>query len=435
MAEENAKDESGLIYKNILQNMRDGVMAINLDGKIITFNKAAALILGISKDQAEGTSFVKIFLNDARNDEFNDLILKAIYTSDITHQKEVKYHLGNRVKYLQINTTFLTRVEYPEGKEHKYGIVVVFSDITDKILARNIKLTFGKYVDPRVAEKLFADQSNPNNLANRQVMSVIFTDMKNFTGISEKLSPGSLIALMNTYFTKLAEPIHDNQGIIDKFIGDALMAFWGPPFSDQTNHAHLACYTALHQLEKIEEINKLLPQLLEHENPIGVIDIKVGIATGLVLVGNIGSEDYRNFTVLGTPVNSASRLMEINNVYGSHILVAEETASLVMDSFVLREIDLVHLHGQRSPRRIFEVITSNQQATEKTYKFKECYESGLNRYRNRDWSRAIVYFEKALSYSPTDVASNIFLSRINNFRKNPPPSSWTGIWRIGKYKL
>src|SRR6201999_554556 len=184
-----------------------------------------------------------------------------------------------------------------------------------------MRRTFGRYIDPRVAEGLI-NQSAAATEGQRRTMTVMFCDMKGFTALSEGMTPQGLVKVMNRYLSTMSEPIRAQQGIIDKYIGDAIMAYWGPPFADHAEQARLAGLAALEMLACVPQLRAELPELLGIRSLPKTFDLRIGIATGEVLVGSIGSELMMSYTVMGDPVNLASRLEGANKEYGGRILVS-----------------------------------------------------------------------------------------------------------------
>jgi adenylate cyclase len=219
-----------------------------------------------------------------------------------------------------------------------------------------IKETFGKYIDPRIVQGLLERPELAAAKGERRVMTVLFCDMKGFTALSEVTTPTGLVAIINQYLTAMSEPIRRHDGIIDKYIGDAVMAFWGPPFVAAEAQAGLACLAALDQLAGLPALTASLPELVGVKQGLPSIGIRVGIATGEVLVGDIGSDVTRSYTVMGDAANLASRLEGANKVYGTRVLVSEETARLARDTVELREIDSIIVVGRSEPQRVFEVL-------------------------------------------------------------------------------
>src|SRR5262249_45722540 len=201
-----------------------------------------------------------------------------------------------------------------------------------------IRETFGKYIDPRVVEGLI-DRPVLAADGQRRVMTVLFCDVKRFTGISEGMTPQGLVKIMNRYLSIMSQPIRNHGGIIDKYIGDAIMAYWGPPFTEDTEQAQLACLAALDMVACVKPLQAELPELLGVRKVPIAVDLRIGIATGEALVGSIGSEFMMSYTVMGDTVNLASRLEGANKVYDNRLLVSEATASAADLDVEVREID------------------------------------------------------------------------------------------------
>ena len=210
--------------------------------------------------------------------------------------------------------------------------------------------TFGRYVDPRVVEGLIDPKALTASDGERRVMTVLFCDMKGFTSLSEGMTPQGLVKVMNHYLSTMSGPIRSHRGIIDKYIGDAIMAYWGPPFTEMgTGAAGLPCRGRM--AERGEALRTELPELLGVRTVPSEFDIRIGIATGEVLVGSIGSEFMMSYTVMGDAVNLASRLEGANKIYGSHSLVSEPTIEAAGDAIESREIDRWWSSARPVPRR------------------------------------------------------------------------------------
>lgn len=300
--------------------------------------------------------------------------------------------------------------------------------IIDLLQGRQARDTFGKYVDPRIVKSLIDSPLMGGLAGERRVMTIMFCDVKGFTGISESMTPTGLVAVINRYFTLMSEAVRENEGVIDKFIGDAVMAYWGVPFVADGDQARLALQSAVLQLEKIRLLQEELPELLRLRHNLPQIEIRIGIATGDVLVGSIGSDLMRNFTVMGDAVNLASRLESANNVYGTSTLVSEETARRAGNGTVLREIDSLRVIGQKQPVRVFEVMGLADTFDPARLHLREHYERGLAAYRERRWDEALDCFAQALAIRPDDGPSRVFTERANRFRAEPPPADWDGTW-------
>ena len=302
-------------------------------------------------------------------------------------------------------------------------------------LRRNerIRETFGRYIDPKVIEGLIDRPEVAAVDGQRRVMTVMFCDMKGFTSMSEGMTPQGLVKVMNCYLTTMSGPVRAHRGIIDKYIGDAIMAYWGPPFIEESDQARFACLAAIDMVNCVPALQKQLPELLGIRAIPAECDVKIGIATGEVLAGSIGSELMMSFTVMGDAVNLASRLEAVNKVYGSRILVSQITAAAAGDALELREIDRLRVTGQRMPQVLFEVMGRSGALTKQQELLRTCYLDGLAAYRARRWDEARSSFEAALEASPRDGPSRALLSRIDNLRGKPPPPDWDGSWPLSEY--
>ena len=287
-----------------------------------------------------------------------------------------------------------------------------------------IKTTFGQYVDPRIVRGLLENRLTADG-GQRQVMSVFFSDLAGFTRMCEGLTPDTAVRFLNRCFALMAQVIQTRQGIIDKYIGDSVMAYWGQPFTDAEGHAALCCEAALDQQARLDEFRADLPNVLGVRQGLPQVEVRMGIATGEVLVGNIGSETARGYTVIGDTVNLASRLEQANKFYGTRILVSAETRGQAGEAFDFREIDSLRVAGRSEPERVHELLGHRGEAdTELVARF----DSGLAAYRARDWDAAEVAFRSCLEQVPGDRPSQVFLARIAAFRQSPPPADWDGVW-------
>jgi adenylate cyclase len=294
----------------------------------------------------------------------------------------------------------------------------------------HIKATFGQYVDPRIVRGLL-DKRLPADGGERHEMSVFFSDLAGFTRMCEGLTPDATVRFLNRYFALMAEVIRARQGIIDKYIGDSVMAFWGQPFTEEGSHAVLCCEAALDQLSRLDEFRADLPNLLGVRHGLPDVEARMGIASGEVLVGNIGSETARGYTVIGDTVNLASRLEQANKFYRSRILASERTRKLAGDAFVFRELDLLRVLGREEPERVYELLGRRGDGAAES--LAAAFEAALARYRARDWDGAEQAFNACLGLAPDDGPSRVFLERIRAFRADPPPGDWDGVWvAVGK---
>ena len=293
-----------------------------------------------------------------------------------------------------------------------------------------MRRTFGRYIDPRVAEGLINQSGSAATEGQRRIMTVMFCDMKGFTGLSEGMTPQGLVKVMNRYLSTMSEPIRSRQGIIDKYIGDAIMAYWGPPFTDEVEEARLACLAAIDMMDRIGGLRKELPELLGVRIIPTECDLRIGIATGEALVGSIGSEFMMSFTVMGDTVNLASRLESANKFYGTRCLVAQATIAAAAQAVEAREIDNLVVTGQTRPQTVFEIMGRAGELSADQTALRAHYAEGLAAYRARHWDDATSGFKAALAAAPGDGPCMVLLTRVENLRENPPGADWDGSWRL-----
>ncbi|MCX6935149.1 MAG: adenylate/guanylate cyclase domain-containing protein [Verrucomicrobia bacterium] len=271
----------------------------------------------------------------------------------------------------------------------------------------------------------------PEDMAGqKRMMTILFTDLVGFTTIGENLTPGGLVNVINRYFTLMSECVRTEQGIIDKFIGDAIMAYWGPPFVAEEEEAVAACRAALRQVEVLAQFREELPDLMGLRKNLPEIKVRIGLATGEVVVGNIGSDMARSYTVMGDTVNLASRLESANNVYGTRILISEETYKMADRSVVAREVDSIAVKGKVDPVHIFELISLDGKMPQGwDNKRMSVYNLGLEAYRRQEWGTAERVFHEMIEKF-SDAPSRALLERVKLLKENPPGSGWDGVWRM-----
>ncbi len=305
-----------------------------------------------------------------------------------------------------------------------------FNEMVEQLrLKERIRTTFGTYVDPRVVEGLIAGPTVAPE-GQRRNMTVLFCDLGGFSRVSEQLTPQALVRLVNRYFTIMSAPIREHDGVIDKYIGDAIMAYWGPPYNDEKDQAHLAVCAALDMTARIGELNVALSDELVLRDAQMSFDIRVGIATGEVIVGSIGSEQMKNYTVIGDTVNTAARIESICKVYGVRAMIDGTTALAAADDGEMREIDCVYLAGQHAPHPIYEIMGVKGGLAESRVRLKELYAEALAAYRRQDWITASDLLTAALEIAPEDGPSKVMLGRVASFRAQPPAQDWNGVWRF-----
>ena len=239
------------------------------------------------------------------------------------------------------------------------------------------------------------------------------------------MEPETLVHLLNEYLTEMTDVVFETEGLLDKYIGDAIMAVWGAPL-EQTDHPVRACRTALKMLERLSKMQ----QKWEAEwTP--RLDIGIGLNTGLMVAGNMGSDRRFDYTVMGDSVNLASRLEGINKEYGTQVVISEFTYEQVKDDFFCRELDAVKVKGKARPVKIFELLALRSKEDPRVA-IIEPFAQGLEHYRAQEWERAENRFKEVLRISPEDAAAQLYLQRIVALRQEPPPPGWDGVFTMTK---
>lgn len=293
-----------------------------------------------------------------------------------------------------------------------------------------MKQTFGKYIDPRILEHVLAQPGAEAVGGGRRDMTVSFADLVGFTSLSERLTPLLMVTLLNRHFGLQAIAVQEHHGVVDKFVGDSVMAFWGPPFVKPEEHAVLACRAAQAQLGALDALRRELPDITGLRRDLPTIDLCIGICTGEVVVGNIGSDNTRSYTVIGDTANLAARLERANRVYGTQILVGETTAQMTGSQFEMRQIDTISVKGKTETTRVLELMCAAGQLSEELARLRERYEQARRTYLAQQWDLAEAIFRECLQICPNDGPSRVFLERIQVLRGNPPGKAWNGVWQL-----
>jgi len=304
-----------------------------------------------------------------------------------------------------------------------YITLVVLYYLTEERSRKWITSVFGKYVSPVVIDSLIKNPKMINLGGEKRNITIFFSDIRGFTPLSEKLEPEDLVHLLNEYLTEMTSIITKNQGLVDKFMGDAIMAFWGAPL-DLDDHAEIACSSSLEMMAKLKELQKKWKN-----EGIPSFNIGIGLNSGDAIVGNMGSDNRFDYTAMGDNVNLASRLEGINKQYGTNLIISGKTYQIVKDKFETRKLDAVKVKGKKKPIFIYELLSNKDNINEKLSDFVKKYEEGLDLYFNKKWKDAIKSFKTADKLMK-DQASQVFITRCQEFLKNPPNKDWDGVWEM-----
>lgn len=303
-----------------------------------------------------------------------------------------------------------------------YSALTVFKYFTEERNKKQLKGTFGKYVSPAIVEEILAHPDNIELGGRKQVVTVFFSDVRGFTTISETLSPTQLSDLLNEYLTPMTEIIFEHNGTLDKYIGDAIMAFFGAPIAN-ADHPREACLAALENVKRLLELQKVL-----EERNLPHIDVGIGLNTGEVSVGNMGSNIVRNYTIMGDAVNLGARLEGITKQYGVRIIISEYTEKEIRGQFLTREVDCVKVKGKKLPVHIFELM-SEKGEDPKLEEIARIFGLGYQCYQQKKWEEGIKHFKEVLTLRD-DVASKLYIDRCTDYLENPPPADWDGVYTM-----
>jgi adenylate cyclase len=288
---------------------------------------------------------------------------------------------------------------------------------------RRVRTAFGQYLSPEVIRRLLL---NPRLVEPRKTeITVMFSDIRGFTTISEKLDAQDLALFLNQYLSDMTRIVFERQGTLDKYIGDAVMAFWGAPF-EESGHAERACNSALDMMQRVRQMQK---QWEAQGKP--HLDIGIGLNTGVASVGNMGSSLRYGYTALGDNVNLSSRLEGLNKEYGTHIIANETTYEAVKDAgFLFRELDLMRVKGKLQPVRIYELLCSRADATPDIQARLAAFVDAREQYQKRRWAEAQMAFQSILEKWPDDGPSRMYWKRCQEYLFDEPPSGWDGVFTM-----
>ena len=298
--------------------------------------------------------------------------------------------------------------------------------VTENKERRFLKQAFSRYVPKDLVNDVINRPESLKLGGDKKEMTVLFSDLAGFTTISEGMSPEELVPYLNEYLTEMTDLVFKHRGTLDKYIGDAIMAFWGAPLDDP-KHAYNACSCVI----EMQELMKRLQEKWEiTKKP--VASTRYGVNTGHMVVGNVGSLERFNYTVLGDAVNLAARLEPANKNFGTDVMISETTYELVKDDFVCRELDRLIVKGKSKPVKVYELICKKDdvEVLPKVQKGLDLYREAMQHYYKREFKNATILFESVLSEIPSDGPSKTYLNRINQFNLIPPPQDWNGVFEL-----
>ena len=313
--------------------------------------------------------------------------------------------------------------------------ITVYNYIQEEKNKNFLKESFGTYVSPELIDQMYESGEEPSLGGEEGYHTAFFTDIQSFSAFSEKLTASELVALLNQYLTDMTDVLLENNGTLDKYIGDAIVAFYGAPI-DVDNHEYWACKTAIEMQDKLailregwQEEGDRWPEIVHN------MQNRIGISSGQMVTGNMGSEARMNYTMMGDNVNTAARLESSAKQYGIYIQIADSTYQAVKEKVVVRDLDNVRVLGKNEPVKVWELISEVGQEPDQYKKILPAYHEALDLYKNQEWSKAIEAFkasdelEEMFGGRKTNP-SRIYIPRCEHYLENPPGEDWDGVWTL-----
>ena len=399
--------------ESMLESMSNGVLTIDEDGVIVTCNKAGLRIFKSRAGDIVGKAADIFFAGD------NAWVLDRIarvreeQEQDIFVDAELKFGDGT----ISVNLTILPLVG---GEEEKLGLMLMVEDISSE---KRMKSTMSRYMDPGIADKLLQAGGEDILGGQSQKATVLFSDIRGFTTLTEELGPQGTVSFLNEYFTIMVDCISREEGMLDKFIGDAIMAAFGLPIAhdDDEDRAVRAAINMIRELwawNKVRESHGQMP-----------VDMGVGLNTDTVVSGNIGSPKRMDYTLIGDGVNLASRLESACKAYSARILISDHTFKKLRGTYRIRDVDLVVVKGKTEPVGVYEVLDyHNEDSFPNLMDVVNYFNEGMRKYRAGKWDDAITKFQEALARNPSDKLAQTYVDRCLHLKEHPPGDEWNGVW-------
>jgi adenylate cyclase len=401
--------------ESILRSMSNGVVTLNAGNVVSKVNQSALRILQRPEDEVLGRRIGDVF--SGPNSWVTNSLDKVLRTGRTDSTIDSDLVLDGR-HAVSVN---MTAVPLQDMRDERIGSMLIMEDITREKRLRN---TMSRYMSKAVMDELLEDGNAALRGVNREV-SVLFSDIRGFTTMSERLGARETVAMLNDYFTDMVDVVFAHNGILDKYIGDMIMAVFGSVRSRQDDAAN-AVMVGSRMMMALRELN--LRRGAAGQEP---INIGSGISTGDVVAGSIGSPKRLEYTVIGDRVNLAERLQNANKYYGTGVLMCETTAARLRTPVRMRDLDLIRVRGMQAPVSLCEVMEHHTALSfphmdEVIFAFTEA----VAHYRDRNWDQAIRLFSEALKANPADRPSSLYLQRCEIYRKMPPPENWDGVWSL-----
>jgi adenylate cyclase len=399
--------------ESILKSTSNGIVTLDAEGQVVTANDAAEALLGLPGGDIIGRYGRELFTG--ANAWIAESLAKSQATGETGLAIDAELARGDG----GMATVNLTALPLIDAAEERIGSMLVLEDITEE---KRVRSTMSRYMSKEVADQLLA--AGELELGGKeQKVTVMFTDVRGFTSIAEALGPRETVSLLNEYFTEMVDVIFQHGGILDKYMGDGIMALFGAPLVGPRD-ADNALAVADAMIGRLAELN--VRRVAEGH---AALAIGIGFSTGPTVVGNIGSVRRLDYTVIGDTVNLASRLEGATKQYGAKILLSEMTVRELSGPSTLRELDLIRVKGKDRPVAVYESL--GYRAHEPGLAaLRELHAAGIAAYRSRNWAAAGRAFDAALELYPDDGPAAVYKQRCKLLRAKPPPDDWDGVWNL-----
>jgi adenylate cyclase len=399
--------------ESMLESMSNGVITINDEGKIVTCNSASLNIMQVSLSEVIGQKTEEFFSGA------NEWVLAKIKQVEETRESEI-FMDAEMAFSDELSSVNLTILPLTSAEQETLGTMIMMEDISSE---KRMKSTMSRYMDPGIADQLLKGGDDFLGGASTNA-TILFSDIRGFTTLTEELGAQGTVALLNEYFTLMVECISKEEGMLDKFIGDAIMAAFGIPVAHDDDEDR-AVRTGISMIREMFSWNK--ERISKGQKP---IDMGLGINTDIVVSGNIGSPKRMDYTMIGDGVNLAARLESACKQYSARIIISSNTLNKLRGTYRIRNIDDVVVKGKTEPVGIHEVLDYH---TEETFpnlmEVVNYFNEGRKNYCIGNWDKAIDNFRHALKFNPTDNLSNTYIKRCE-ILKLETPSDWDGVWKM-----
>lgn len=402
---------SRIYIKSLLSTLPVALIATDERGRVQTVNQACEDILGLDKN-IEGDDLSEVLRGNG------DLVKKI----ELSLREGRQFRSNAESLYLDAKGEIVANIDMQPIRDEERGICGLLLSIEDQTYVNFLKNAFKQYVPPSVSEIIARDPQTLELGGEEKNLTVLFSDLVGFTTLSERLPAHKMVGLLSDYFDEMTALVFENEGTLKEYVADEMMAIFGAPVC-QPDHAKRACRSALAMSKRLKELRKIWAKRGRPQ-----LRARIGVNSGPMLVGNLGSTHRFSYGVIGDHVNLGSRLEGLSSLYGTEILIGENTRNEIGDEFYVREIDFVRVKGRNQPVRIFELLALiNNPISPKNRDLIDGYNKGLSLYRIKEWAGALKIF-KEIQGRHKDGPTDVMIERCRAYINYPPTSDWDGVF-------